>query len=159
MGVSELIIGLTVVAAGTSLPEIATSVIASLKGERDIAVGNVVGSNIFNLLSVLGLTALVAPDAIPVPAATLAFDIPVMLAAMVACLPIFFTGYLIARWEGILFLGYYVAYTLYLILNTTQHAALPLFNGVMLMFVVPITAITLVVLAIRAMREQQQSGT
>jgi cation:H+ antiporter len=152
LGVSELIIGLTIVAAGTSLPEVATSVLASMRGERDIAVGNVVGSNIFNVLSVMGLTALVAPAAIPVPDAALAFDIPVMLAAMLACLPIFFTGYMIARWEGLLFLGYYVAYTLYLILNATQHAALPIFNAVMLLFVLPLTAITLVVLAVRALR-------
>jgi cation:H+ antiporter len=152
LGVSELIIGLTIVAAGTSLPEVATSVLASLRGERDIAVGNVVGSNIFNLLSVMGLTALVAPAAIPVPDAALAFDIPVMLAALLACLPIFFTGYMIARWEGMLFLGYYVAYTLYLILNATHHAALPIFNAVMLLFVLPLTAITLLVLAVRAWR-------
>jgi cation:H+ antiporter len=155
LGVSELIIGLTIVAAGTSLPEVATSVLASLRGERDIAVGNVVGSNIFNLLSVLGLTALVSPGAIPVSGAALAFDIPVMLAVMIACLPIFFTGYVIARWEGLLFLGYYVAYTLYLILNATQHASLPLFNTVMLVFVLPLTAITLLLLALRAWRAQR----
>jgi cation:H+ antiporter len=152
LGVSELIIGLTIVAAGTSLPEVATSVLASMRGARDIAVGNVVGSNIFNLLSVLGLTALVSPEAIPVPASALAFDIPIMLAVMVACLPIFFTGYMIARWEGLLFLGYYIAYTLYLILNATHHAALPFFDAVMLLFVLPITAITLLVLAVRAWR-------
>jgi cation:H+ antiporter len=152
LGVSELIIGLTVVAAGTSLPEIATSVLASMRGQRDIAVGNVVGSNIFNLLSVLGLTALVSPAAIPVSDSALAFDIPVMLAVMVACLPIFFTGYMIARWEGLLFLGYYAAYTLYLILNATHHAALPFFDAVMLLFVLPLTAITLLVLALRAWR-------
>jgi cation:H+ antiporter len=152
LGVSELIIGLTIVAAGTSLPEIATSVLASMRGERDIAVGNVVGSNIFNLLSVLGLTALVSPESIPVPPAALAFDIPVMLAVAVACLPIFFTGYVIARWEGLLFLGYYVAYTLYLILNATNRAALPLFETVMLAFVIPLTVVTLAVLALRAWR-------
>jgi cation:H+ antiporter len=156
-GVSELIIGLTIVAAGTSLPEVATSVLASLRGERDIAVGNVVGSNIFNLLSVLGLTALVSSAAIPVPDAALAFDIPVMLAALVACLPIFFTGYMIARWEGLLFLGYYVAYTLYLILNATHHAALPFFNAVMLLFVLPLTAITLLVMVVRAWRTSEGS--
>jgi cation:H+ antiporter len=89
LGVSELIIGLTVVAVGTSLPEIATSILASLRGERDIAVGNVVGSNILNLLAVLGLTALITPQPITVPASALAFDIPVMVAAAVACLPIF----------------------------------------------------------------------
>ena len=89
-GVSELIIGLTVVAFGTSLPEIATSIIASFRNQRDIAVGNIVGSNIFNVLGILGITAVVHP--VPVPAAALAFDLPVMIAVCVACLPIFFIG-------------------------------------------------------------------
>ena len=151
-GLSELIIGLTVVAAGTSLPEVATSVLASLRGERDIAVGNVVGSNLFNILTVLGLSGVIAPDGVPVADAALGFDIPVMTAVAVACLPIFFTGYLIARWEGALFLAYYVAYTGYLVLNARQHDALPAFNSVMLWFALPLTAVTLVVLAIRALR-------
>ena len=104
-------IGLTIVAAGTSLPEVATSVMASIKGKRDIAVGNVIGSNIFNLLAVLGLAALLAPGGINVAASALRFDMPVMIAAAIACLPMFFTGYRLARWEGMLFLGYYIAYT------------------------------------------------
>jgi cation:H+ antiporter len=100
LGVSELVIGLTIVAAGTSLPEIATSVLAALRGERDIAVGNVVGSNLFNLMAVLGLGSIVAPEGVPVGAGALTFDIPVMIAAAIGMLPICFTGYLIARWEG-----------------------------------------------------------
>lgn len=151
-GLSELIIGLTIVAAGTSLPEVATSVLASLKGERDIAVGNVVGSNLFNILSVLGLSAVVSPDGITVPMAALDFDIPVMIAATVACLPIFFTGYQIARWEGFVFLGYYAAYTAYLILDAAGHDALPLYSSVMLLFVIPITALTLAILSVQAWR-------
>jgi len=91
MGVSELIVGLTIVAAGTSLPEIATSILAAARGERDIAVGNVVGSNLFNILIVLGLTALVSPDGVAVAPGALDFDLPVMVAVAVACLPIFFT--------------------------------------------------------------------
>lgn len=90
LGVSELVIGLTIVAAGTSLPEVATSVIASIRGERDIAVGNVVGSNIFNILAVLGLSGLISPDGINVAPSALRFDIPVMIAVAAACLPIFF---------------------------------------------------------------------
>ncbi len=113
LGVSELVIGLTIVAGGTSLPEVATSVIASLRGQRDIAVGNVVGSNVFNLLGVLGLAALISPAGIGVAQQALVFDLPVMVAAAVACLPIFITGREIARWEGALFLAYYLAYTLY----------------------------------------------
>lgn len=154
-GVSELVIGLTIVAVGTSLPEIATSIIAALRGERDIAVGNVVGSNIFNLLSVLGLTSIVAPAGIAVAPAALNFDIPVMVAVAIACLPIFFTGRLIARWEGWLFLGYYVAYTLYLVLAAAEHDALPAFSGMMTLFVLPLTALTLAFLAWRAVRTKQ----
>lgn len=143
VGVSELVIGLTIVAAGTSLPELATSVVATMRGERDIAVGNVVGSNIFNILAVLGIASIVAPNGIPVPAAALRLDMPVMLAVMIACLPIFFTGNVIARWEGLGFLGYFGIYTTYLILDTTQHETLPIFSTVMLAFVIPITIVTL----------------
>ncbi|ABU59987.1 calcium/sodium antiporter [Roseiflexus castenholzii] len=156
-GISELVIGLTIVAVGTSLPEIATSIIAALRGERDIAVGNVVGSNIFNLLSVLGLSSIVAPVGVNVAPAALNFDLPVMLAVAVACLPIFFTGRLIARWEGWLFLGYYIAYTLYLILAATQHEALPAFSTVMGLFVLPLTALTLLFLAWRAFHAERRT--
>lgn len=143
MGVSELVIGLTVVAVGTSLPELATSVVAAAKGERDIAVGNVVGSNIFNLFFVLGLSSIVVPVGIPVSQAALLFDIPVMIAVAVVALPIFFTGFYIERWEGFLFLGYYVAYTIYLILKATGNEALPMVNMVLGWFVLPLTALTL----------------
>ena len=155
MGVSELIIGLTIVAAGTSAPEIATSVLAALRGERDIAVGNVVGSNLFNLLCVLGLTALVAPDGLPVPAAALRFDFPVMIAVAVACLPIFFVGYTIQRWEGAVFLGYFVAYTAYLILAASEHGALPAYSFAMMGFVLPLTVITLGVVLWREVRRRR----
>ena len=110
LGVSELLIGLTIVAAGTSLPELATSLVAGIRGERDIAIGNVVGSNIFNILGVLGASAAVASRGVAVDPAALRFDIPVMTAAAVACLPVFFTGGRISRLEGMLFLAYYVAY-------------------------------------------------
>ncbi len=151
-GVSELVIGLTIVAAGTSMPEVAASIIASLRAQRDIAVGNVVGSNLFNILVVLGLTAVFAPNGVEVPMAAFSFDIPVMIAAAVACLPIFFSGRIIARWEGALFLGYYIAYTLYVILSATQHDALPLFSQTMLWFVIPLTLVTFIVLAVREAR-------
>ena len=152
LGVSELVIGLTIVAAGTSLPEVATSILAAFRGERDIAVGNVVGSNIFNLLAVLGLSGLVAPGGLPAPAALLRFDLPVMVAVALACLPIFASGAVIARWEGALFLFYYAAYTAYLVLAAQQHDALPAFSAVMEAFVLPLTAVTLVVVGWRAWR-------
>jgi len=149
MGVSELVIGLTIVAVGTSMPEMATSVVAAVRGQRDIAVGNVVGSNIFNILCVLGATAMVAPGGLPVSEAAINFDYPVMLAVAVACLPIFFGGYVIKRWEGGLFLGYYVAYITYLVLAATEHDALPVFSDVMQAFVLPLTVITLGTILVR----------
>jgi cation:H+ antiporter len=153
LGLSELIIGLTIVSAGTSLPEVATSVVASIKGERDIAVGNVVGSNIFNILSVLGLTAIFVPGGVTVAKGVLTFDFPVMLAVSIACLPIFFTGFKISRWEGGVFLFYYIAYTTYLILNTFAHKHLELYNVAMIWFVIPLTAITLAAITIKAYRK------
>ena len=149
LGVSELVIGLTIIAAGTSLPEVATSIIASLRSERDIAVGNVVGSNIFNILAVLGLSSAVAPDGIHVAPAALTFDIPVMIAVALACAPIFFTGHLIARWEGALFLLYYGAYTAYLILNARAHDSLAAFSAIMLEFILPLTLLTLAIAYVR----------
>jgi cation:H+ antiporter len=155
MGVSELVIGLTIVAAGTSMPEVATSVTAAIRGQRDIAVGNVVGSNIFNILAVLGLTAMVAPAGLPVSDAAIRFDFPVMMAVAVACLPIFFVGYTIQRWEGAMFLGYYIAYSAYLILAATEHDALPVFSQAMMGFVVPLTVITLGVVLWREIRRRR----
>lgn len=143
LGLSELIIGLTIVAAGTSLPEVATSVMAAIKGERDIAVGNAVGSNIFNLLSVLGLSAIIVPVGIPVSQAALGFDLPVMIAVAIIALPVFWIGYRIERYEGALFLGFYAAYTAYLILSASQHDALPVFNQIVPWVILPLTALTL----------------
>jgi cation:H+ antiporter len=145
LGISSLVIGLTVVAIGTSLPELATSIIAVRRGERDMAVGNIVGSNIFNIGMVLGLPAIIFGQGIPVPAAAIALDLPLMLAAAIALLPIAFTGFIIARWEGGLFVALYIAYTVYLILASTQHDALEGFTDVMLWFVLPLVGLTLVV--------------
>ena len=154
--VSELIIGLTIVSGGTSLPEVATSVVAAIKGERDIAVGNAVGSNIFNLLSVLGLSSIIAPTGIAVDVAALNFDVWVMLAVAVACLPVFFTGNQIARWEGLMFIGYYVIYLVYLFLASTQHDALLAFSRIMLLFVLPLTVLTLVITVLRELRMRRR---
>ena len=152
IGVDEVVIGLTVVAAGTSLPEVAASVIATLRGERDIAIGNVIGSNIFNLLGILGVAAVVGPGGLVVAPSLRALDLPVMVAVAVACLPLFFTGLTIARWEGGLFLVMYIAYTAYLVLASTRHAALPAFSATMLEFVLPLLVVTIGVLVVRALR-------
>ena len=110
-GVSELVIGLTIVAAGTSMPEVVTSIIAAVKGERDIAVGNVVGSNIFNLLAVLGISGMVAADGLSVMNAA--------IAVALLCLPVFFSGKQISRGEGWLFLVLYILYTGWLIISAS----------------------------------------
>lgn len=144
-GVSELIIGLTIVAAGTSLPELATSVVAAFRGERDIAVGNVVGSNIYNIWGILGLSALVSPVGLPIPDTVVEFDILVMVAAAFACLPFFLTGHVIYRWEGVLFLFYYLLYLLHTVLSATNHYLLDPFREAVYFFVVPLTCITFIV--------------
>ena len=156
-GVSELVIGLTIVAAGTSMPEVATSIVAAIKGERDIAVGNVVGSNIFNILCVLGLSSLVAPAGITVSEAALRFDIPVMIAVAVACLPIFFAGYRISRFNGAMFLFFYIAYLVYLIFTATNHEALGTLRVAMVWFILPITALTLIVITVREITLKKKS--
>jgi cation:H+ antiporter len=158
LGLSELVIGLTVVAVGTSLPEIAASLVAVRRGQGEMAVGNVVGSNVFNVLAVLGITAVVATGGVPVSAAARSFDLPVMTAVAFACLPVLFTGYRIARWEGALFVGYYVAYVAYLLLDTTGHDAAPVMAAAMLGFVVPLTAVTLAVVSVRAWRARHAPG-
>ncbi len=152
LGFSELIIGLTIVAVGTSLPELATSVMASIKGEKDIAIGNVIGSNIFNILFVMGVCSMVAPEGLPIALPALRFDIPVMVAVAIACLPIFFTGGIVDRWEGLLFLGYYLAYTSYLVFNATQHDSIELFSTLVLALVALLTLVALMDWIMRMLR-------
>ena len=158
LGVSELVIGLTVVAAGTSLPEVATSIMATLRGQRDIAVGNVVGSNTFNILGVLGASSLAASQPLAVAPAILNFDLPVMTAVAVATLPVFFTGRRIARWEGVVFLFYYAAYTAYLILAAQHREELPAFSAAMLYFVVPLTVLTLGIALFREWKDLRRAA-
>ena len=152
LGVSELVIGMTIVAAGTSLPEVATSVVATIRGQRDIAIGNVVGSCIFNILGIVGVAGLVAPDGIAIAPSVTRVDLPVAIAACVACLPIFFTGHKISRWEGVLFLGYYTAYTSYLVTAASDRDSLPMINPIMMWFVIPLTLVTTVIFLYRALR-------
>lgn len=158
LGISELVIGLTIVAAGTSMPEVAASVMAAVKGERDIAVGNVVGSCVFNILGCVGLAGLAAAasgaggGSLTVAPAVLNFDLWVMLAVALACLPVFLSGREIARWEGVVFLGYYAAYAAYLVLDAQGHDALPAYSQAMLSFVLPLTVVTLVASSLRRPR-------
>jgi len=153
LGVSELVIGLTIVAAGTSLPEVATSVIAAIKGEGDISAGNVVGSNIFNLLGVLGIAAIVAPQSIEVSHQVLTFDLPVAVFAALVALPVFFVDNSVSRFEGFLFLTYFVAYNAYVVLRAMNDPSLGMFNTFLIAYV-PLTFFLLLALALRHHRKQ-----
>ena len=147
-GLDDTVIALTIVAAGTGLPEVATSLVATWRGERDIAVGNVIGSSIFNIVAILGVAVLAAGrGGLSVAPAFESFDLPVMTAVALACLPLMARGHRLARWEGALFLVYYGLYTTYLLLAARHHAALPRFSAVMLEFVVPLTVATVLALA------------
>lgn len=154
MNVSEVVIGLTIVAAGTSLPEVVTSVIAALRGERDIAVGNVVGSNLFNIMGVLGISGLLSPEGITVSSSMVHFDIPVMILVALLALPVFFTGGVISRVEGSMLFIYYILYTLYLILDARQHDVLPAFSTAIVWYVIPLTALTLGIFTLLELRKR-----
>lgn len=111
-GVSQAVIGLTIVAIGTSLPELATSVIAALKGERDIAIGNVVGSNIFNILAIMGISPLLRP----IEAADIQLiDLGMMVFCTLLLYPFLRTGFVLSRKEGVCLLTVYIGYTVWLI--------------------------------------------
>ena len=146
IGVSDLVIGLTVVAVGTSLPELATSFLASYRGQRDIAVGNVVGSNLFNLMCVLGLTGLVAPD--PVPVAD---------SSTVVLLPIVWKGFRIQRWEGLVLAAFYVVYVTFLILDSGDSQAVDVVGPIALV-VTPLVLLGFTLAALQA-RRQRESPT
>jgi len=154
LGLSERIIGLTIIAVSTSLPELATSLIAAFRGQREIAVGNVIGSNVFNLLGVLGLTALVAPTPLSVSPNALAFDLPVMLGVAALCLPVFYTGYRVTRGEGVLFLGLYLAYGLHVVSFTTGMPLAGKLEHLMLFFILPALLLFLLFSTLRAWRRQ-----
>lgn len=158
LGLSERIIGLTIVAVSTSLPELATSLIAALRGQRDIAVGNVIGSNLFNLLGVLGFTALVAPTPLSVSPNALDFDLPVMLGVAALCLPVFYSGYRITRAEGLLFLGLYLAYGLHVVSFTTGMPLAGRLENLMLFFVLPALVAFLLFTSLRAWHRQHKKG-
>ena len=138
-GVDQTTIGLTIVAAGTSMPEVATSLAATLRGERDIAIGNVVGSSIFNILGILGVSALVSDGGLALTDSLVRFDLPLMVAVAAACLPLIAGDHRIPRIVGALFLAYYAAYVAYLVLAAKSHESLAPFSWAMLEFAGPLT--------------------
>ncbi len=157
LGVSDLVIGLTIVAAGTSLPELATSVLAAIRGQRDIAVGNVVGSNIFNLLAVLGASAAISKEGVAVADAALRLDIPVMIAATIVLIPICWNGFAIKRWEGILLAFFYVAYVAYLILESGESSVLETYRTMMLI-VVPVVMLAFGAAGVQGWRRHRRAA-
>jgi len=159
LGIPEIIVGLTIVAIGTSLPELATSVLAGLRGHRDIAVGNVVGSCIFNILMVLGVTAVVSPTAVLVSPSLLEVDLPIMVAAAFACLPIMYTGRRVDRREAALLLGFYGAYLVYLVLVAQAGPAAEGFGQLLVFGAVPIAGVVLGALALRERATYRRVGT
>jgi len=118
-GVSDALIGLTIVAIGTSAPELATTIISTIRGDRDIAVGNLIGSSIYNLTFILGISLFFAPGAIEVDPMLIAVDLPIMVLVALACIPVFLTGKRMSRREGWAFVIAYVAYLAYLIIART----------------------------------------
>ncbi len=158
LGVNEVIIGLTIVAAGTSLPELATSVVAAIKGERDIAIGNIVGSNIFNICSVLGISSLASGGALVVAPGLLAVDIPLMIGVALICLPFFRTGYMLTRTNGAVFLGAYVLYVVYLVFKETQNPMLDMFSAALFNLVIPMMIIGTVIVSVLALRGEERSA-
>lgn len=159
LGVPELIVGLTIVAIGTSAPEIVTSVVAALRGQADLAVGNAFGSNIFNIMFVLGAVGFVSPRGIAISDEALALDVPVMLAAAVACIPVLVTDHILRRWEGLVFLGYYVAYIAFLVLDAADHDASDDLVRYVGWIAIPLTLITFATVAVRHLRRGSTSAT
>ena len=158
LGVNEAVIGLTIVAAGTSLPEVVTSIVATVRGERDIAVGNVVGSNIFNILCVLGLSGLVSPVPLLAGEQMAMVDIPVMVGVAVLCVPLFFIGSVLNRIECLLFMLLYIAYTWYLVAMALKETYLPDLQQGILYGLLPVVVLYVVVSFIhdRLKNKQQQ---
>jgi cation:H+ antiporter len=114
LGVSDAVIGLTIVAGGTSLPELATSVVASRKGNSGIAIGNVLGSNVFNILMILGITGLITPMSIH---GITQVDLTMLVVSMILLWLFSFTKYRIERWEGAILSILFIGYIVYLILQ------------------------------------------
>lgn len=119
LGVSDAVVGLTVVAVGTSAPELVTTIMSTVRGDRDIAIGNLLGSSTYNIAAVLGLTVMVAPSGVPVSEEVLNADLVLLVVAMVAALPVLVTGARITRAEGALFVATYVGYLTWLLLTRT----------------------------------------
>ncbi len=152
LGLSNVVIGLTIIAVGTSLPEIATSFVAGLRGESDIAIGNAVGSNTMNIFIIAGLSSLITPGGLKVSDIVLSTDLPVMMGAAVLCLVVMYSGYSIHRWEGIFFLLFFAAYMAFVVIRNSNPEYTPQISALFYYAVLPITATTAGVSVLRTFR-------
>lgn len=159
LGVSDIVIGLTIVAAGTSLPELATSVVAAIKGQRDIAVGNVVGSNVFNLLMVLATASVVSKSGVPVASEVLWFDVAAMVLTAILCWPIFLSRDTVSRGEGVVMLGLYATYMVLLVLASQQFSWAASGKSVFVFGVFPLVCVVVSWLAWRGRNSADDSST
>ena len=158
LGVSETVIGLTIVSAGTSMPELVTSLVAAYRGKADLAIGNVVGSNLLNQLAILGLCALVSGrDGLAVDPVMLSRDFPVMVLTTLACLPIFWSGGVINRLEGWLLLGAYGLYLVEQILSSTAALGADQFRLFVLVAVLPLVLVFLIWSSLRWMQQRRMA--
>lgn len=146
-GVSELVIGLTIVAIGTSLPEIVTSIMAAVRGEKDLAVGSIIGSNILNILSVIGISGLFI-SGIPVQDSLIHVDLIVLLGISVLCAPFFYSGKIISRTEGAVLFSGYLLYLTYLYLDSIQSSMLEGFADILFYGVIPLVIVYAIVVVI-----------
>lgn len=154
LGVSQLVIGLTIVAIGSSAPEIVTSLVAAFRGQAEMAVGNVIGSNVSNIALVMGATATVSSGVV-VPDAALQFEVPVLLASAIACLPIFARGNRISRLEGVMFLACFIGFLGCLFIRSSDEYSLPRMSPMAWQITIPLVAVTIILVVIRSRKKRK----
>lgn len=157
LGVSELVSGLTIVAIGTSLPEIVTTITAVRNNEHELAIGNVLGSCLFNIIVVPAVMALINSHGLSISKEAEIIDIPVMILAAVSCLPIFFSNHRISRSEGALFLVYGTAYFILLYIRSASDSFLNLYKVEMGVTALGLVSITFVIITVRAILYHKHS--
>lgn len=119
LGMSDAVIGLTIIAIGTSAPELATTIVATIRNERDVAIGNLMGSSIINIFIILGITSMFTPGGVNVTDDILWFDLPLAALVAIVCYPVFKSDQMVSRKEGIVFVSLYIAYLVFLLLYRT----------------------------------------
>jgi len=153
LGISELVVGLTVVAIGTSLPEVAASVAAALRGQRDMAIGNVVGSCIFNIALCLGIAGLVAPSGLNAPVQLITFDVRVMVVAAIVLMPLIITDYTVSRTVGVLLLSWCAVYLAWTVLAATASPLLTPFSQLVIFGLLPASIVFIAATVFIALRD------